>query len=158
MFVTPAREKKLKADYQTLSNNQFSMRGYVCYLSDLHNGYGGFYFFHSKKEIRKFLPVLIYIYSIIQDDFTLISEEEIKQMNQLIKEYRNSKLENKDFDKFIKDTQCLIGYEILFFIKSRELFNPYSDNALIRRIQKGFRQDISLNKEVYIDYLNNFYS
>jgi hypothetical protein len=152
-----SEEIKLKENYQLLLNNQFSYRGYVCNIADTHSGYGGLYFFRSKKEIKRFLPVLIYIYSIIQNDFTLHSEEEIKQLKQLIKVYRNSKWDLEDFDKFIKDTQRVIGYEIIFFKKSRELFNQDSNHPSIRSIQNSFQHEINLDKKGYIDYLNNFY-
>ena len=150
-------ETTLKEHYIQLCDNNFTYRGYSCYLFDSLSGYGGMYFFKSKKEIKKYLPVLLNIYSIIHDDFSLNTEEEVIKMKHLIQIYRNSKWEKDDFENFIIDSKYLIGYEIGFFVKNNELFNLYSENCNIQRIQNNFRVDIFLNKQKYIDYLNNLY-
>lgn len=150
-------ETTLKEDYIQFCDNNFTYRGYSCYLFDSHSGYGGMYFFKSKKEIKKYLPVLLNIYLIIHDDFSLNTEEDITKIKHLIQIYRNSKWEKDDFENFIIDSKYLIGYEIGFFVKNSELFNLYSENCNIQRIQNNFRDDIFFNKQKYIDYLNNFY-
>ena len=149
-------ETTLKELYIQFSDNNYTNRGYSCYLFDSHSGYGRLYFFKSKKEIKKYLPILLNIYLIMHNDFSINTEEEVTKIKQLIQIYGNSKWKNEDFKRFIIDTHGIIGYEIGFFGKSRELLNINSEEKYIIRIQNKFQKDIHLHKNEFVNFLNNF--
>ena len=103
-----------------------SLDGYALFMEDT-MGCGGFYFLNTEDERKTLLPALVFLDYINQSKDTIPAE----QLNSILKvyfDYSNAGIYDELPEHFTHDlNELLKDYKIIFFGKTKELFEPNTD-------------------------------
>lgn len=130
-----------------------SLEGYALFMEDT-MGCGGFYFLNTEDEWKTLLPALVFL-DYINQSKDAIPAEQLSSILKVYFNYFNAGIYDHLPEHFTPDlNELLQDYKIVFFGKTKELFEPNSDFSA--DLIEDFEGNPNKNKEEYLAFLDEY--